>query len=54
MRNKMNTASPKFADALMIIIGFMIINALMNFDSCRLKYNPVSQDTLIGTETQQK
>ena len=48
MRNKMNTASPKFADALMIIIG------LMNFDSCRLKYNPVSQDTLIGTEAQQK
>ena len=48
MRNKMNTASPKFADALMIIIG------LMNFDSCRLKYNPVSQDTSIGTEAQQK
>ena len=48
MRNKMNTASPKFADVLMIIIG------LMNFDSCRLKYNSVSQDTFIGIEAQQK
>ena len=48
MRNKINTASIKFADALMIIIG------LMNFDSCRLKYNSVSQDTFIGTEAQQK
>ena len=48
MRNKMNTASPKFADVLMIIIG------LMNFDSCRLKYKSVSQDTSIGIEAQQK
>ena len=48
MRNKMNTASPKFADALIIIIG------PMNFDSCQLKYNSVSKDTFIGIEAQKK
>ena len=47
MRNKMNTASPKFADALTIIIG------LTNFDSCRVKYKSVSPDTFIEIEAQQ-